>query len=60
VNAPQMPPAWQGILWGILPFGSSILAILVLFIPSRRREDELEAEEPHPTKETLVGRRLAS
>jgi hypothetical protein len=60
VNAPQMPPAWQGILWGILPFGSSILAILVLFIPSRRREDELEVEEPHPTKETLVGRRLAS
>jgi hypothetical protein len=32
----------------------------VLFIPSRRREDELEVEEPHPTKETLVGRRLAS
>ncbi|HVT97589.1 MAG TPA: hypothetical protein VHE33_08775, partial [Acidobacteriaceae bacterium] len=28
VNAPQMPPAWQGIMWGTLPFGSSLLAIL--------------------------------
>ena len=32
VNAPQMPPHWQGLMWGILPFGSSILAILVLLI----------------------------
>ena len=29
LNAPEMPPRWQGILWGTLPFGSSILAILV-------------------------------
>ena len=39
VNAPQMPPHWQGLMWGILPFGSSILAILVLLIPERRREE---------------------
>ena len=37
LNAPQMPPAWQGMLWGTLPFGSSLLAILVLLIPQRRR-----------------------
>jgi hypothetical protein len=36
LNAPQIPPHWQGLMWGILPFGSSILAILVLFIPERR------------------------
>ena len=36
VNASQVPPRWQGILWGILPFGSSILALLVLLIPETR------------------------
>ncbi len=59
VNAPQMPPHWQGLLWGILPFGSSLLAILVLLIPQRRRE-ELAAEETYPDSEDLVPGRLAS
>lgn len=45
VNAPQMPPAWQGLLWGICPFGSSIFAILVLMIPDRKRR-VAAAEEP--------------
>lgn len=58
VNAPQMPPHWQGLMWGILPFGSSLLAILVVLIPERRRE-ELIAAEPYP-EETLVPGRLAS
>jgi hypothetical protein len=35
VNAPQKPPHWQGVMWGILPFGSSLLAILVMFIPEK-------------------------
>jgi hypothetical protein len=38
LNAPQMPPHWQGLMWGIFPFGSSILAILVLLIPEKRRQ----------------------
>lgn len=37
MNAAQIPPRWQGIMWGTLPFGSSLLAILVVFIPERRR-----------------------
>jgi hypothetical protein len=37
MNTAQMPPAWQGLLWGMLPIGSSILAILVMFIPDKRR-----------------------
>ena len=37
MNTGQMPPAWQGLLWGTLPIGSSILAILVMFIPDKRR-----------------------
>lgn len=37
VNSAQMPPDWQGIMWGILPIGSGILALLVIFIPDKRR-----------------------
>lgn len=37
MNAPQIPPRWQGLMWGILPFGSSILAMLVVLIPPRKR-----------------------
>jgi hypothetical protein len=33
-----VPPPWQGIMWGILPIGSSVLAILVLLLlPERKR-----------------------
>jgi hypothetical protein len=39
VNAPQIPPHWQGLMWGILPFGSSLLAILVILIPEKRRQE---------------------
>jgi len=45
VNVAQRPPKWQGIIWGTLPFGSSILAILVFLIPERRRK-ELVTENP--------------
>jgi hypothetical protein len=40
IPSPQKPSRWQGILWGTLPFGSSLLAILVVLIPDERREDE--------------------
>jgi hypothetical protein len=36
MNAAQMPPHWQGVLWGLLPLGSSLLAILVMLIPEKR------------------------
>ena len=50
VNAPQMPPRWQGLMWGILPFGSSLLAILVILIPEknshkRRAEHSIASDE---------------
>lgn len=33
-----IPPAWQGLMWGILPIGVSFLAIfLELLLPERRR-----------------------
>ena len=59
VNAPQMPPSWQGLMWGIFPFGSSILAILVLFIPARRRR-ETRAELSFIPDESLAQGRLVS
>jgi len=40
LNAPQMPPHWQGILWGTLPLGSSILAILLVLIPDDKRREQ--------------------
>ena len=59
VNAPQMPPHWQGLMWGILPVGSSILAILIVLIPAKRR-DELDAEYGYPAEENFVPGRMAS
>ena len=59
LNAPQIPPHWQGLMWGILPLGSSLLAILVLLIPENKsyesQEDELQVAD-----EQLAHRRLVS
>ena len=62
LNAPQIPPRWQGLMWGLLPFGSSFLAMLVVLIPERRRR-EVEEDYHIPREEserTLVPGRLAS
>jgi hypothetical protein len=59
LNAPQIPPHWQGLMWGIFPLGSSLLAILVLLIPEKNRH-ESRADEPLVADEQLVHRRLVS
>jgi hypothetical protein len=59
LNAPQIPPHWQGLMWGILPLGSSLLAILVLLIPENK-PFESRADEPQVADEQLVHRRLVS
>lgn len=59
LNAPQIPPHWQGMMWGILPFSSSILALLVLFIPERRPL-ESHVSYPSPAEGEFVPGRLAS
>jgi len=59
MNAPQMPPAWQGILWGILPIGSSILALALALIPERKRV-EARVPEAQPADDNLVLGRLVS
>lgn len=59
MNAPQMPPRWQGLMWGILPLGSSLLAILVLMIPNKRRSQRRDGEA-YAEEADLVHERLAS
>jgi hypothetical protein len=59
VNAPQIPPRWQGLMWGILPVGSSILAIIVLLIPEKKRV-RVVVKRPIPTGDSLAPGRLAS
>jgi hypothetical protein len=59
LNAPQMPPRWQGLMWGIFPFGSSLLAILIVLIPSKKKQ-ELEDESPLVTDDNLAHGRLVS
>ncbi len=38
----QIPPMWQGVMWGILPIGSAVLALIaVLLLPERKRVSEM-------------------
>ena len=57
MNAPQIPPPWQGLMWGILPIGSSILALALVLIPDKR---PIEAQVPQsqPADDNLVLGRL--
>lgn len=49
-----VPTPWEGILWGTLPIGCSILAILVVaFLPERRRIGQT-LEFPSPSKEVAM------
>jgi hypothetical protein len=63
INAPQIPPHWQGLMWGILPFGSSLLAIVVVLIPDKapyKRRIELAAGQAFVPDDKLVQRGVAS
>jgi hypothetical protein len=56
INAPQMPPRWQGLVWGILPIGSSILAMLLVLIPDRKRVEQRVAQPAVPDEDLVLGR----
>ena len=64
INSPQMPTHMQGLMWGILPIGSSILAMLFLLIPNKRPQSDTEADSEtvhgHPGAEDLVLGRILS
>jgi len=59
MNAIQMPPHWQGLMWGTLPIGSSILAIFVVLIPEKLR-NERQAGKAIANDENLMHARLVS
>jgi hypothetical protein len=41
IHSNPIPPAWQGIFWGIFPIGSSLLALFaVLLLPEKKRVAE--------------------
>ena len=55
VNTAQIPPAWQGLMWGTLPFGSSLLAMLVMLIPDKRLFGQQEEEASLESEELVPG-----
>lgn len=55
------PPRWQGLMWGTLPIGSSILAFLVMFIPGPRRGTFYDDDAAEPlSQEHLMPEGMAS
>jgi hypothetical protein len=60
VNAPQMPPAWQGLMWGTLPLGSSLLALLVVLLIPAGDDRELGGVDSDVAREDYVAGRMVS
>ena len=56
INSPQMPPHWQGLLWGILPIGCSVLAVLLLLIPERRFAERTAPQPSYVDRDLVLGR----
>ena len=62
IDSPQRPERWEGILWGILPIGSSILAMGLVLIPNRRREEEKivpPSEIEEERRDLVMGRSIS-
>ncbi|HTF71353.1 MAG TPA: hypothetical protein VK638_52670 [Edaphobacter sp.] len=56
MNTALIPPHWQGLMWGTLPFGSSLLALLVLLIPGERGPHAAEERTSHAAEDLEPGR----
>jgi hypothetical protein len=56
LNTSLIPPRWQGLMWGTLPFGSSLLALLILLIPDERRPEDKELESSVSAENLAPGR----
>lgn len=41
----MVPPRWQGIMWGTLPFGASIATIIVVFLMAEPRKRRWESDD---------------
>ncbi|MGA9207767.1 MAG: hypothetical protein WB347_08205 [Terriglobales bacterium] len=53
------PPQWQGELWGILPIGSSLLAMLLVLIPNRRLAEDGVTDRSAPDEDLALGRLIS-
>lgn len=53
IHAPQRPPRWQGLMWGILPMASSILAILLVLTSRRKEPEDVERHDELGGQESL-------
>lgn len=60
INAPQRPPHWQGIWWGTLPFGSSLLALLLVLIPGEPIRAVSDVDPAEEEEELVARERMAS
>jgi hypothetical protein len=62
IDSPQRPLPWEGLLWGLLPMGSSILAILLVAVPAWSRTNRTVAARPEQVggRDELVMGRLIS
>ena len=58
-NTALIPPPWQGLMWGLFPVGSSLLAILVVLLPDRRRLGAMGPDGSLTERQT-VSERLVS
>jgi hypothetical protein len=59
VNAPQIPPGWQGLMWGIFPMGSSLLALLLVLVLPEQRDRWQERTVRTDGQENLVMERVS-
>jgi hypothetical protein len=59
MNAAEVPTHLQGILWGTLPVGFSILAMLVLLLPEQRPRRILVADPPYVHDDLVAGGALS-
>lgn len=59
IESDAVPAPWEGLLWGILPIGSSVLAILlVLLIPERARARDNLVRIPSAAGEPIYAREV--
>ena len=45
VPSPMRPPAWQGIMWGTLPLGMNVLAIILVMLVAEPRNRKWQTDD---------------
>ena len=45
IPSPFRPPMWQGIMWGIVPFGTSLITIFLAFLSWKETRESFEGND---------------